>query len=139
VYPAKGQSPQQMDQDKGECHVWAVKDAGFDPTVSVAPPPTITVTQEKAPATGGRLRGAARGAAAGAVVGEVAGNNPSGGAAGGAAVGAMAGGARQRQANAAPPPVSEQPNPEYDAYMQNRARYDGAVKACLSGRGYTLG
>ena len=138
IYPAKGQSPEQLNQDKGECHMWAVNETGFDPAARVAPPPTIAVQQEKAPATGGRLRGAARGAAAGAVIGEVAGNDPGKGAAGGAAAGAIVAGSRQRRANAAPAPVSEQPNPEYDQYMQDRARYDGAVKACLTGRGYTL-
>lgn len=138
VYPAQGQSPEQMDKDKGECHMWAINESGFDPAVRVAPPQTITVQQPKQQATGGRLRGAARGAAVGAVAGEVAGNNPSGGAAGGAAAGAMVGGMKQRQANAAPPPTTTQPNPEYDVYMQDRARYDGAVKACLTGRGYTL-
>lgn len=139
IYPAKGQSPEQMNQDKGECHMWAVNESGFDPAARVAPPPTIAVAQEQPKATGGRVRGAARGAAAGAVVGEVAGNDPGKGAATGAAVGAVAAGSRQRRQNAAPPPVSEQPNPEYDQYMQDKARYDGAVKACLTGRGYTLG
>jgi hypothetical protein len=138
IYPAKGQSPEQMDKDKGECHMWAVKDSGFDPASRVAPPPTITVQGEKVQQTGGRLRGAARGAAAGAVIGEVADNDPGKGAAAGAATGAVVAGSRLRRANAAPPPVSEQPNPEYNQYMQDRARYDGAVKACLTGRGYTL-
>jgi len=138
IYPAKGQSPEQMDKDKGECHMWAVKESGFDPASRVAPPQTITVQGEKVQQTGGRVRGAARGAAAGAVIGEVSGNEPGKGAAGGAAAGAVVAGSRQRRANAAPAPVSEQPNPEYDQYMQDRGRYDGAVKACLSGRGYTL-
>lgn len=31
VYPSKGQSDEQMDKDKGECHQWAVRESGWDP------------------------------------------------------------------------------------------------------------
>lgn len=31
VYPASGQSPQQLDRDRYECHRWAVQQTGFDP------------------------------------------------------------------------------------------------------------
>src|SRR4029453_17199796 len=31
IYPGKGQSPDQQNKDKGECHVWAVQQSGFDP------------------------------------------------------------------------------------------------------------
>ena len=79
IYPAKGQTPEQQNKDKGECHVWAVQQSGFDPTQAQAPtaPP---------PSQGGeRARGAARGAAAGAAVGAVAGDAGKGAAAGAAA------------------------------------------------------
>jgi hypothetical protein len=33
VYPSAGQSPGQMDQDKYECHRWAVAESGFDPSL----------------------------------------------------------------------------------------------------------
>jgi hypothetical protein len=141
VYPAKGQSPEQIEKDKGECHMWAVKESGFDPASRVAPPQTISVAVQPQPVTGSgaRVRGAARGAAAGAVVGEVADNDPGKGAAAGAAGGAMVAGSRQRRANrAAAEAGSTQPNPEYDKYVQDKSRYDGAVNACLTGRGYTL-
>jgi uncharacterized protein YcfJ len=130
-----------MDKDKGECHMWAVKESGFDPASRAMPPQTISVAVQQEPVTGSgaRVRGAARGAAAGAVVGEVAGNDAGKGAAGGAAAGAMVAGSRQRRSNrAAAEAGSTQPNPEYDKYMQDKGRYDGAVNACLSGRGYTL-
>ena len=32
VYPAKGQSQEQQDRDRYECHSWAVKQTGFDPS-----------------------------------------------------------------------------------------------------------
>ena len=37
IYPAKGQSPEQQNKDKGECHVWAVQQSGFDPAQAQAP------------------------------------------------------------------------------------------------------
>lgn len=38
AYPASGQSPQQLDRDRYECHRWAVQQSGFDPaTASYAP------------------------------------------------------------------------------------------------------
>jgi hypothetical protein len=33
VYPAAGQSAEQTDQDRYECHVWASDQSGYDPTV----------------------------------------------------------------------------------------------------------
>ena len=38
IYPAKSQSPQQQQKDEYECHIWAVKQTGFDPTKAQAPP-----------------------------------------------------------------------------------------------------
>src|SRR5258706_4421776 len=37
-YPAQGQSEQQLDRDRYECHIWAVKQTGFDPSVPGVPP-----------------------------------------------------------------------------------------------------
>jgi hypothetical protein len=54
IYPAKGQSSEQQLKDKGECHVWAVQQSGFDPakTQPSASPPAQ-------PPTAGRARGPA--------------------------------------------------------------------------------
>jgi hypothetical protein len=139
VYPAQGQSAEQQNKDKGECHVWAVNETGFDPSKTQAPPQTITQQVAKQPVTGSgaRVRGAARGAAAGAVVGGIAGDAGKGAAAG-AAGGAMMGGMRHRQQNRATPDTVEQPNPAYQEYQASFDRYSRAVKACLSARGYTV-
>jgi hypothetical protein len=32
VYPAHGQSPEQTERDRYECHVWAVQQTGVDPS-----------------------------------------------------------------------------------------------------------
>jgi hypothetical protein len=128
IYPAKGQSPEQQNKDKGECHVWAVQQSGFDPTQAQAPtaPP---------PAQGGeRARGAARGAAAGAAVGAVAGDAGKGAAAG-AAAGTAAGGSRKRQAERQQEAQTQQ---QQAAYAQSQAGYQKAQGACMEGRGYTV-
>jgi hypothetical protein len=128
IYPAKGQSPEQQNKDKGECHVWAVQQSGFDPSQAQAPtaPP---------PSQGGeRARGAARGAAAGAAVGAVAGDAGKGAAAG-AAAGTVAGGSRKRQGERQQEAQTQQ---QQAAYAQSQAGYQKAQAACLEGRGYTV-
>ena len=124
IYPMKGQSNEQLSKDRYECHLWAVQQSGFDPTLSQA--------YQQAPQTqpGGQvIRGGARGAAMGAAVGAIAGD-----AGKGAAIGATAGGIRgafkkhdQKQAAS----QSYQAAPGKDAY-------DHAIKACLSGRSYSV-
>jgi hypothetical protein len=128
IYPAKGQSPEQQNKDKGECHVWAVQQSGFDPSQAQAPtaPP---------PSQGGeRARGAARGAAAGAAIGAIAGDAGKGAAAG-AAAGTVAGGSRKRQAERQQEAQTQQ---QQAAYAQSQAGYQKAQAACLEGRGYTV-
>jgi hypothetical protein len=140
IYPAKGQTPEQQQRDKGECHVWAVNETGFDPATAQAPPPTIMVQgapQQPVTGSGARVRGAARGAAVGGVVGAI-GDDAGEGAAKGAAAGAMIGGMRRRQENRAAAQPTEQPNPAYQDYIAKRDGYTRGVKACLSARGYTV-
>jgi hypothetical protein len=129
IYPGKGQSPEQQNKDKGECHVWAVQQSGFDPAQAQAAP---------APApqgpTGERARGAARGAAVGAVGGAIGGDAGKGAAAG-AAAGTVAGGVRKRQNQRQQEAQTEQVQ---QANSQGLANYNKAVGACLEGRGYTV-
>jgi hypothetical protein len=117
VYPAKGQTPPQQQQDVGECHVWATQQSGGNPA-SAAPPP---------PPQGQVARGAARGAAVGAVGGAIGGDAGKGAAAG-AAMGALVGGFRRRdQAQAA-----------QQAQAQASDAYNRANAACLEARGYSV-
>jgi hypothetical protein len=135
VYPEKGQSPQQQQQDRYQCHIWAVQQTGVDPTVATAaapPPPPSTQPQ------GQVMRGAARGAAVGAVGGAIAGDAGKGAAAG-AAMGGMFGAmkrhddmAHQQQA------YSNQVAQQQAAQSQALSAYNRALGACLSGRGYTV-
>jgi Glycine-zipper domain len=129
IYPAKGQSHEQQNTDKGECHVWAVQQSGFDPAkapAATAPPPSQPGGQ--------RARGAARGAAVGAVGGAIAGDAGTGAAAG-AAMGTMAGGMKKRDQAKAQQAQAQQ---QQQATAQAQAGYSKAIAACLEGRGYTV-
>ncbi len=125
VYPAKGQTSDQLSKDRYECHTWAVKQSGFDPSNAQAYQASPQPQQK-----GEVLRGGARGAAAGAAIGAIAGD-----AGKGAAIGATAGGLKRgfqkidNNRNAQSQPAA--PAPGQDAY--NRA-----ISACLSGRGYAV-
>ena len=83
VYPAKGQSEDQMEKDQYQCYNWAKKETGFDPmktpTTKSAPPPK----EEKVMGAGGS---ALIGAGGGALIGGVAGGGK------GALVGGLIGG-----------------------------------------------
>ena len=48
IYPKAGQSNEQLARDREECHLWAVKQTGYDPTAAVASSGSTTAT--KAPA-----------------------------------------------------------------------------------------
>jgi len=128
IYPAKGQSADQQNKDKGECHVWAVQQSGFDPAQAQAPTPT-----QQGP-TGERARGAAKGAAVGAVGGAIGGDAGKGAAAG-AAAGTVVAGSRQRQARRQQDAQNQQ---TAQANSQGLANYNKAVGACMQGRGYTV-
>jgi OmpA family protein len=115
VYPGRGQSPQQQQQDQADCSGWAMQQAG---NPAGGPPP---------PQGGQVLRGAGRGAAVGVVGGAIAGD-PGKGAAIGAASGALIGGMRRRDEQAA----------YQQAQTNANAAYSRAYAACLEGRGYTV-
>lgn len=128
IYPQRGQSPQQQQQDRFECHQWAVQQTGFDPMMGMAAPPPPT-----APTTG-PVRGAARGAALGAVGGAIAGNAGRG-AAIGAGTGAVFGQMRRNDQ------IRQDQNRQWAQAQQTGHQMDNfnrAVAACLSGRGYTV-
>ena len=135
IYPNKGQTAEQMEQDTFQCYNWAKQQTGFDPmqvpTASTPPP------QQQAP-QGGVVRGGARGAALGAVGGAIAGDTGKG-AAIGAATGAMVGGMRRRdQQRQQQQQQQNWAQQEAQKYAQQRSEYDRAYAACLEGRGYTV-
>lgn len=126
IYPMKGQSSEQLSKDRYECHIWAVQQSGFDPTTAQA-----TQVAPQTQQHGGQvLRGGMRGAAAGAAIGAIAGDAGKG-AAIGATAGGIKGGFKRMDQNRAAQSQAVQPSPGQDAY--NRA-----IKACLSGRSYSV-
>jgi hypothetical protein len=139
IYPSQGQTPEQQNRDRYECHTWAVQQTGVDPTrpqTAYVPPPPQQEAQQ-----GGLLRGAGRGAAIGAVGGAIGGDAGKG-AAIGAASGALIGGFRRRDQRRR----QEQQQQNYQAQVQSAqaaqanqiASYNRALAACLNGRGYQV-
>ncbi|MBA6133613.1 MULTISPECIES: DUF6515 family protein [Pseudomonas] len=49
AYPMYGQGPEQQEQDRYQCHRWAVSQSGFDPaTATYAPPPNVLSNYQRA-------------------------------------------------------------------------------------------
>jgi len=135
VYPAQGQSSDQMEQDKFSCYTWAKNETGFDP---MAPPTASAPPPAKEAPQGGVVRGAARGALVGVAAGAIAGDAGKG-AAIGAASGGLIGGMRrndQRRREANNQQQWEQQQAQ--EYNQKRSTYNRAYSACLEGKGYTV-
>ena len=130
VFPAKGQSNEQMEKDKYSCYGWGKEQTGFDP---MAQPTTSTPPPSQEKKSGGGVRGALGGAALGAIIGD-----SSKSARSGAAAGALIGGVRQGSANRATEQKTEQwKQQEASKYANNRNDYNRAYSACLEGKGYT--
>lgn len=127
-YPARGQSAQQQNRDRGECQAWAQQTTGINPAALAQGPAPQQAPSGPAVGGGERLVGAARGA----IIGEVAGGH--GGE--GAVIGAMVGGARARSNQAAQAQAQQQQAQAAHASQVNT--YNRAVGACMEGRGYTV-
>jgi len=135
VYPSKGQSAEQQEQDKFQCYSFAKGQTGFDP---MAPPTTSTAPPQAEAQQGGVGRGAVRGALGGAAVGAIAGDTKKGlkiGAASGALIGGMR---RSDQKQREQHNRQQWEQQEVANYTQNRNNYNRAYSACLEGRGYSV-
>ena len=125
IYPAKGQSQEQMEKDKFDCYSWAKQQTGVDPMVA------STAPQQPSAGKDSTLRGAARGAAVGAGIGAIAGGDAGKGAAVGAAFGGLRGHRQKREA--------EQVQQQQTAQTNQRINeYNRAYSACLEAKGYTV-
>lgn len=131
VFPAQGQSNEQMEQDKFSCYGWAKGQTGFDP---MALPTTSTPPPSQQQKSGGAVRGALGGAALGAILGD-----SSKAAKRGAAAGGLIGGVRQANQNNQTQQKTEQwKQQEANRYANNRNDYNRAYSACMEGKGYTV-
>jgi Glycine zipper len=139
-YPTKGQSAERHDRDRYECHMWAVKQSGFDPSLPNIPP------QQRVQLVGGPPPGVntAAGAVTGAAIGAAVSNY--GHQAGGAIVGAVLGGALGATADAANAEEKRRTEDRINAreaqqaalWDQKASGYRRAATACLEGRGYNV-
>lgn len=130
VYPAKGQSTDQENKDKGECYQWAVQNTGVDPQALARETGTGEIHRNHHQILGGAARGTLLGVVGGAIAGD-AGK----GAAIGAGVGALAGGMRSRRDLE----MTQEVNASVVAHQQAAMdKFDRAYGACLEGRGYTI-
>ena len=128
IYPAKGQTAQQQAKDEYECHLWAVKQTGYDPTKSQEVP------QYESSKSGGAVKGAIGGALLGAGIGAIAGDTGKG-AAIGAGAGAVGGGLRQRRQNRQANERNQQTQQQVQQLLEE---YNRAKAVCLEGRGYKV-
>ncbi len=139
IYPAKGQSPEQLEKDKYECYNWAKQSSGFDPMQAQPATSQSQPAQQAQQGPGGQV---VAGAAAGAVIGEIASDDAGKGAAIGATVGILA---RRRQAMRQQQEAAQKQQEaaaKQKAAQQQMAQklngYDRAFKACMDGRGYAV-
>jgi hypothetical protein len=128
VFPSRGQSREQMEQDRFTCYQWARDRTGFDPMQ--VPTMTAPMPQQR----GGVVSGAAGGALAGVAIGAIAGNAGQG-AAIGAASGGMIGGMRSQNSRQEQDRFVQQ---QQASFAQRRAEYNRAWAACMEGKGYTV-
>jgi hypothetical protein len=137
IYPARGQSQQQMQQDRLECQAWATQQTGFDPlampTATAPPPPGA-----QGSAAGGAVRGGAIGAATGLAIGSLSGDAGRGAATGAIAGGVFGGVRGHSQQQDAQRSQQQWANQQASQHMQQRNAFDRAFSACLTGRGYTV-
>ncbi len=129
-YPARGQSPDQLEHDRYACHVWAVKQTGVDPTSSYAGPYDRVVVQP-APGTA-TVAGAVGGAHVGSIIGRE--ENSGIGALIGGATGAILGSAADANAQSQAQAAQREIASERDGAIA----YRRAISACLDARGYTV-
>jgi len=131
IYPLKQQSSEQQDRDRYECHSWAVRQTGFDPSRAYPSNPNYYDPQPYRPSLPHVLRGAGRGAALGAVGGAITGD-----AGKGAAMGGLAGAFRRRDERRQQA-AQQQANAASAAAAQHM-NYTRPMAACLEGRGYSV-
>ena len=138
VYPTGGQTQDQLGRDRYECHLWAVKQSNFDPSVTAVLPRQRVQVVPMPPSGSDTVAGAVTGAIIGAVVAR----DPGAGAVGGAILGGAAGAVSDGQREARAKAVQERYEQRDDARMakldEQAGNYRRALTACLEGRGYTV-
>ncbi len=136
VYPANGQSPEQTERDRYECHMWAVQQTGVDPSRPDSGAYQRVVVQPANPPGSGTAAGIVGGAIVGSLL---AGPWHAGaGALIGGATGGIIGSAADANAQAQAQQTQAQINQNAAAGRARADSYRRAIGACLQGRGYTV-
>jgi len=136
VYPAHGQSPDQTERDRYECHTWAVQQTGVDPSRADASAYERVIVQPSTPPGANAIGGAIAGAIIGSIIGGP--RNAGAGLILGGATGAIVGSAADANAEAEAHLTQQKIN-ERAAEGRSRADiYRRAIGACLQGRGYSV-
>ena len=138
--PARGQSEGRQDRDRYECHVWAVRQSGFDPSLPQPrrrPPVEVYPTP---PIGSDTIAGAFGGAVVGAAVSgrSHVGDGAAIGAAAGAVLGALSDGVRQAEANRIAASYNARNTAANSQFDLSADDYRRALGACLEGRGYAV-
>jgi len=138
VYPTGGQSADQLGRDRYECHLWAVKQSNFDPSVTAVLPRQRVQVVPMPPSGSDTVAGAVTGAIIGAVVARDPGAGAVGGAILGGAAGAVSDGQREAAAKAAQQRYDARDAARMAKLDEQAGGYRRALTACLEGRGYTV-
>jgi hypothetical protein len=123
-------------KNRGECHVVAVSQSRFDPTLAAEEPVRTLSDTHKAGGdvvgSGAIAKGAVKGAVGGVLVGAIAGDAGKG-AAIGVGAGALIGGVK-RHKETQKMVTTTRTNPEYTAYVESKNAYRSAFDACMTSR-----
>ncbi len=136
VYPSNGQTPEQTDRDRYECHIWAVQQTGVDPSRPDGNPYARVVVQPATPPGANTAAGAITGAILGSIIGGP--RNAGAGFVLGAATGAVVGSAADANAQAQARQTQQEINQSAAEGRAQADSYRRAMGACLQGRGYTV-
>lgn len=136
VYPAGGQTPEQTERDRYECHIWAVQQTGVDPSRADAGAYERVIVQPANPPGAGTVAGAIGGAIIGSIIGGP--GNAGAGAIIGGATGAVVGSAADASAQAQARETQHEINESASTGRARADSYRRAIGACLQGRGYTV-
>ena len=136
VYPAGGQTPEQTERDRYECHIWVVQQTGVDPSRADAGAYERVIVQPANPPGAGTVAGAIGGAIIGSIIGGP--GNAGAGAIIGGATGAVVGSAADASAQAQARETQHEINESASTGRARADSYRRAIGACLQGRGYTV-
>jgi hypothetical protein len=140
VYPANGQTPEQTERDRYDCHMWAVQQTGVDPSRPDSSAYQRVVVQPASPPGAATAAGIVGGAIVGSILAGPwhAGAGALIGGATGGIIGSAADSGAQAEAQAQAQHAQQQINQSAASGRARADSYRRAIGACLQGRGYTV-